>query len=218
MKIKKVVAFVIILFLLGGICMNTSFYTRKREESYALLKEKYQITEAKAEKKEEKEEIQQENTQGAVNNPVETVEDNRTTENIIWDFLTENGFSKTQAAAIIGNMYQESGLNPARVESNGVGIGLIQWSYGRRAQLEEYAKSMGKDWTDLNSQLEFFLKEWKAGKQIWGENKFKFNNPYSVDEATEAFCWGFERPNKQKANIERRKQKAWEAYYNNVNR
>ena len=54
MKIKKVVAFVIILFLLGGICMNTSFYTRKREESYALLKDKYQITEAKAKAKTEK--------------------------------------------------------------------------------------------------------------------------------------------------------------------
>lgn len=227
MKVRKILAVVTVIFLLGGIFVNTSFFTRKKSEVYSLLKEKYDVTEKqteeqkemKTEKIEEKQEVVQQKVAEQVSIPKEeTAKDSRTTENIIWDYLTNNGFTDIQAAAIIGNMYQESGLNPARIESNGIGAGLVQWSYGRRTQLEEYAKSKNTEWTDINAQLEFFLKEWQTGKQIWGENKLKFNNPYSVDEATEAFCWGFERPRVQDANLKNRIAKAWEAYYRNEGR
>ena len=66
--------------------------------------------------------------------------------------------------------------------------------------------------------MEFLVKELKSGKQLYGTYADQFNNPYSVDDATEAFCWGFERPNKNYANMANRKAKAWEAYYRNVNR
>ena len=146
-----------------------------------------------------------------------TKEDNRTIEEVVWDYLKAAGYSDIQTAAIIGNLYQESGLNPARIESNGEGIGLVQWSFGRKQSLINYASSKGKDWTDLESQLEFLVSELDS-KQFYQQYKDTFMNPYSVSEATEAFCFGFERPNKAKANLDFRVEKAWEAYYRNVSR
>ena len=180
------------------------------------MKDKYEIgTEAKEEVEATPEvEVQQEaNTTEA---EVE-VTDNRTTEEVVWDYLKAAGYSDIQVAGIIGNLYQESGLNPARVESNGEGIGLVQWSFGRKQSLINYASSKGVDWSDLETQLEFLVSELDS-KQFYQPYKDTFMNPYSVSEATEAFCFGFERPNKEKANLSFRQEKAWEAYYRNVSR
>ncbi len=125
---------------------------------------------------------------------------------------------KCKLLVLYGNMYQESGLNPGSRESNGIGLGLVQWSYGRRNQLEEFAAIKGKEATDLYVQLEFLVKELKAGRQLSGTYASMFANPYSVDEATEAFCWGFERPSAAHANMANRKKQAWAAYYRNVDR
>ena len=94
---------------------------------------------------------------------------------------------------------------------------MVQWSFGRKQNLINYASSKGKDWTDLESQLEFLVSELDS-KQFYQPYKDTFENPYSVSEATEAFCFGFERPNKAKANLSFRQEKAWEAYYRNVSR
>lgn len=66
----------------------------------------------------------------------------------IWRGLT-SFLSKEQAAGIMGNMQNESGFNPARLEDSfagsnidlennskvSCGIGLIQWSFGRRVNV-----------------------------------------------------------------------------------
>lgn len=206
----------VLIFFLGGVFVNSSFVKEQQELVYAGLKEKYEIgTEAKEEVEATPEvEVQQETdtTEAEVE-----ITDNRTTEEVVWDYLKAAGYSDIQVAGVIGNLYQESGLNPARVESNGEGIGLVQWSFGRKQNLINYASSKGKDWTDLESQLEFLVSELDS-KQFYQPYKDTFENPYSVNEATEAFCFGFERPNKAKANLSFRQEKAWEAYYRNVSR
>lgn len=215
-RVKRFLVGGILIFFLGGVFVNSSFVKEQQELVYADLKERYEIgTEAK-EEVEATPEV--EATQEADTTEAEVeITDNRTTEEVVWDYLKAAGYSDIQTAAIIGNIYQESGLNPARVESNGEGIGLVQWSFGRKQSLINYASSKGVDWSDLETQLEFLVSELDS-KQFYQPYKDTFMNPYSVSEATEAFCFGFERPNKEKANLSFRQEKAWEAYYRNVSR
>lgn len=128
-------------------------------------------------------------------------------------FLMEKGLDPIQVAAVMGNMKAESGMDPTRVEANGTGIGLCQWSFGRADALREFAASQDKDWRDLGVQLEFFWehdefhKDWSASYRVSGgyENpspapgtlvhgsKGGFISATDVRTATEQFCYGWER-------------------------
>ena len=217
-RVKRILVGGILIFFLGGVFVNSSFVKEQQELVYAGLKEKYEIGEQAKNVEEATSEVEATQEANTTEETVEiTKEDNRTTEEVVWDYLKAAGYSDIQVAGIIGNLYQESGLNPARVESNGEGIGLVQWSFGRKQSLINYASSKGVDWSDLETQLEFLVDELDS-KQFYQPYKDTFMNPYSVNEATEAFCFGFERPNKAKANLSFRQEKAWEAYYRNVSR
>lgn len=223
-KVKRLAIIAMAIFVLGGVFVNSGFMAQKQDEAYADLKQKYGTTEVAVTEVEEikdettaQEQVQVEpKTEPAKEAPKKV--ENRTTENIIWDFLKANGYTDIQTAAIIGNLYQESGLNSSRVEyGTGEGIGIVQWSFGRKQQLKDYCASKGVKWSDLNAQLEFLVKELKSS-QFYQPYKSTFDNPYSIDDATEAYCWGFERPNAKKAGMEYRKKMAWQAYYRNVDR
>ena len=215
-RVKRFLVGGILIFFLGGVFVNSSFVKEQQELVYADLKERYEIGDQVENVVEATPEVEVQQEANTTETEVE-VNDNRTTEEVVWDYLKVAGYSDIQVAGIIGNLYQESGLNPARVESNGEGIGLVQWSFGRKQNLINYASSKGVDWSDLETQLEFLVSELDS-KQFYNPYKDTFMNPYSVSEATEAFCFGFERPNKAKANLDFRVEKAWEAYYRNVSR
>lgn len=84
----------------------------------------------------------------------------------VWAYFTGAGYSPAATAGIMGNMYAESAMNPTAIQGNGKGpaAGICQWENyntksGRWAQLDAYAKSKGKDWTDLDCQLNFVNSE-----------------------------------------------------------
>lgn len=80
-------------------------------------------------------------------------------ESQVASFFREKGLDDLQIAAIMGNMYAESGMNPGSEEGGGTnanGIGLCQWTNGRHTNLVNYAKSVGKSWTEVQVQLDFF--------------------------------------------------------------
>jgi flagellum-specific peptidoglycan hydrolase FlgJ len=88
------------------------------------------------------------------------------TKKAVWDFFTGMGYSKEATAGIMGNFQQESGIDPTKIQGNGKGpaAGIAQWeNYNKKsarwADMNKYAQSKGKDWTDLQSQLEFVHKE-----------------------------------------------------------
>lgn len=113
--------------------------------------------------------------------------DLRTNADRIYYYLTDKGIPHTQTCAIMGNLYQESRLDENCIESNGIGFGLVQWSFERRTQLFEELE----DPYDLYQQLDFLIKEldyqWTSGyKDI-------FDSTENIEEATIAFCNGFER-------------------------
>jgi cell wall-associated NlpC family hydrolase len=158
----------------------------------------------------------------------------------VWAFWTGAGYSAAATAGIMGNIYQESGMNPASIQGNGKGpaAGLFQWeSYtkndGRFLNMKNYASSRGKDWTDLDSQLNFAKSEFesndctrilegKAGKsaEIFSDAGISVSQAMSLDKfkaitdvalATALFEAAFERAGKP--NMQRR-QEAAAAYYN----
>lgn len=131
----------------------------------------------------------------------------------VWNYFRSLGFSEQATAGIMGNMYQESRMNPSALQ-NGVGpaAGICQWEkYGaagtRWGNLQAYAQSKGKSWTDLQCQLDFLMMELNGGdvttKYIMDSNYGglqNFKNATDINWAVEAFERSFERagiPNMQ---------------------
>lgn len=74
--------------------------------------------------------------------------------------LKSMGFSGTAIAGIMGNMAQESGFKTSVLNGSGDGgKGLMQWTGGRRAELESFAKSKNMDSGSLDLQLLMMAKE-----------------------------------------------------------
>lgn len=129
------------------------------------------------------------------------------------NFFKEKGLEDIQIAAIMGNMFAESSMDPSCEETGGSGIGLCQWSGGRADALRAYAASVGKPVDDVEMQLDFF---WSHDEYHlnWGSSYICYSNisgdpPYGsrvsgsksgflaakdLDDAVEQFCYGWERP------------------------
>ena len=115
-----------------------------------------------------------------------------TTEKIL-NFFMRKGLQLWQATGIVGNMVQESGLNPAIIQGgkiaddsyvlqDGVGFGLVQWtSGGRQKNFMAFMKEMGVGVTNLNGQLEFVWKEMSESYPKTMDALKKADNP--VDAA-----------------------------------
>lgn len=111
----------------------------------------------------------------------------------IMDYFIEKGLTKEQAAGIVGNLHRESGLDPGIEEKgNGIGYGLAQWSFGRRDNLEAYAREQGKPVSDLKLQLDFLWKELNTTESATLQ-AFKANPNMSASEAANVFEQKFER-------------------------
>ncbi len=136
-----------------------------------------------------------------------------TTEEKVWWAVIDAGYSKIAAAAVMGNIANESGFDPAKIEAgSGVGLGLCQWSNGRRTALEGYIASKGTDTSDVNTQIEFLIAELTPGGGANGYASYQLGglsspdydgHRYSaadwsgsedIETATMAFMALFERP------------------------
>lgn len=142
----------------------------------------------------------------------------------VWFALKDLGYSEVSIAGAMGNIHYESGgFSAAAIEGNGEGNGLCQWSFGRKEQLHNFAASKGKDWTDEDVQIEFLIGELTPGGGADGYATFQFTDYYyeqwtnttDIKKATEAFCWGFERPNEDAGNTSMGTRTDWaQKYYN----
>ena len=139
----------------------------------------------------------------------------------VWFALRNAGFSEYAVAGAMGNIEAESGFRQDAIEGgSGAGFGLCQWSFGRRTNLEAYAKSKGKSPSDIETQIEFLIGELTPGGGADGYANYelgssgdKWNNASTIEEATEIFCFSFERPNRSLAHLDRRIEAA-KKYYN----
>ncbi len=136
----------------------------------------------------------------------------------VWGFLKNKGLPEKSAAAVMGNIYAESGFDETLIEAgNSIGLGLCQWSYERRTQLEAYG-------TDLTHQLNFLWAELSgessgtgATLQWINKNGYLFHEDFisgngTVDNLTSAMCFCWERPNVSVAHLDVRQSKANEYF------
>ena len=100
----------------------------------------------------------------------------------VWNFFTSIGYSKAATAGVLGNLYQESTVNPKSNadKPNSPAAGIAQWENyknktSRWKSLYDYAASKGKKWTDLKSQLEFIDKE-LHGLNYYFKTDVKYEN------------------------------------------
>lgn len=98
-------------------------------------------------------------------------DESKNAEIVLRYLTTQMGMTLVQATGFTGNMHAESGINPKIIQGgsiapdtytpvNGIGFGLVQWTYTSRQQpMADLAKSSGRNITDINLQLDFINKE-----------------------------------------------------------
>lgn len=105
---------------------------------------------------------------------------------------------KITICAIMGNISKESSWRPEAIEAGtGIGFGLCQWSFGRRALVEAYMNknlegSTSSDITEIKvkSQCEFLWSELSGyNTTLTGASNQWYPNPAdSVDGGTDFYC------------------------------
>ena len=134
----------------------------------------------------------------------------------VWNFLKQKGLNDYGIAGLMGNLYAESGLKPTNLQNtyerslgmtdaeyiasvdagvynnfvkDSAGYGLAQWTYWSRKQaMLNYHKAAGKSIGDLNTQLEFLVKELSENfKSVWNVLK----TATSIIEASNAVLLQF---------------------------
>lgn len=135
----------------------------------------------------------------------------------VWNFLKYKGLSDAAAAGVLGNIQAECNFNASAIEkSNGVGYGLIQWSYGRRDALEAAAKKAGVDPSNLQFQLEYLWKESLDPNTSYGKNLQSkgFYNTSSPAEAASIFHDVVEKSADDATRIKNNRCAPAESWYN----
>ena len=126
----------------------------------------------------------------------------------VWNFFAQKGFTAAAVAGIMGNLEQESGIDPKKKQNGGgPGTGLCQWEKkhanggGRWEELVKWAKSEGRDEWDIVTQLDYLWKELSTGYVLdllnrhWGGlDGLKTTKDYK--KACDAFEKSFERAGK----------------------
>ena len=108
------------------------------------------------------------------------------------------GFSAYVVAALCGNAWRESTINPGINElSGGGGFGIFQWTGDRRSALVEWMTENGYPVTDGDGQLQYLIVEddWQGEFEgIDSLTAFLNSDSTDIDMLTEAFMTCWERP------------------------
>lgn len=149
----------------------------------------------------------------------------------VWMALKNLGYSDEAVAGAMGNIdYESAGFSTIAVENGGTGegIGLCQWSWGRKDKFLGYVAHKGVNWTDEDTQIEFLIAEISgqgpaasfADRRIRGyiiEEKITathddWQNATSIEDATLQFMRFFESP-RSRISLSDRIDRA-QKYYN----
>jgi len=132
----------------------------------------------------------------------------------IYDFLSTTTLSTNgnkpltpaQVAGVMGNMYAESGFNPAAVEVTDradKGHGLVQWTFSRWDALQAFAAESGGSWDNIDVQLNFLVKELQGAEKAVLFDR-EFSNATLPAVAAQRFRVVFERADPAVANDTKR--------------
>jgi uncharacterized protein YgiM (DUF1202 family) len=155
----------------------------------------------------------------------------------IWNFLYSKIQNPYGVAALMGNLYVESGLNPKNLQNtyekklgmtdnqyteavdNGTydnfvhdsaGYGLAQWTYhSRKANLLKFANETGASIGDLDMQLNFLLKELQAYSLCYKT----IIEAKSIREASDILVTKYEKPADQSEKGKQNRANFGQKYY-----
>lgn len=159
-------------------------------------------------------------------------------EKTIWNFLMVYIDNEYGVAGLMGNLYAESALRSNNLQQsyetklgyndttytaavdNGsydnfvkdaAGYGLAQWTYWSRKQaMLEFHQSKKKSIGDLQTQLEFLIKELSGSyKGVWSDLK----NATSILDASNSVLLKFERPANQGESVQKKRAEYGQKYY-----
>lgn len=123
--------------------------------------------------------------------------------------LMSMGFSASAAAGVVGNLVQESGLRTDAIGDNGTSGGLAQWHNERLDALKRFAAARGKEWTDLDTQIEFLVEEMRTS---YADTYAKMQNAELPEIAGQIMTDEYEIPDPASANYAQRQANARAAY------
>lgn len=120
-------------------------------------------------------------------------------------FFMGAGWTKEQAAGIVANLRQESGLNPNASGDNGQAFGIAQWHPDRQAN---FAKWAGHDihTASLDEQMRFVQHELTQGAERLAGDALRAT--VSADLAAEVVSSQYERPADREGEATRRGEAA----------
>lgn len=120
----------------------------------------------------------------------------------IFQLLVDGEMNAGQAAAVMGNMYTETGgsfSGDQHEAGNDIGYGLAQWSFGRRTNLEAFAEQKGVPPSDIPMQIEFLINEYSSSyKARLDDTPFKDGS--DIAASTTAWMRIFEAPMEEPLN------------------
>lgn len=130
-----------------------------------------------------------------------------------YDFFVGKGLQGFQAAAIVGNLQQESRLNPHAVsppDPTQPSRGIAQWQPAGWDKLLAYASASGRDPWALDTQLEFIWYQLETEPYL-GLNELR--SALTIEAAVVVFQNKFERPKASLAATQNRISYAQSALY-----
>lgn len=127
---------------------------------------------------------------------------NHTNLRMAYEYFLDKGLAPHQAAAIAGNIAQESGGH-SRAEGGGkiandpYSLGFAQWNRDRLLGLQNFAAAQGTHVSDPRVQLDYMWHELNGSEKGALKALLASNN---LEDATHAFGAAYERPNEKYAN------------------
>jgi hypothetical protein len=123
------------------------------------------------------------------------------------DGLVKRGFSKEEAAAIVGNLFAESTFRTGASNPTSGAYGLMQWTGGRKSKLINFAKEKGKPASDLETQLDYIRWELAGGNQYeTAQFAAAMASGSTVSEKTRGFAEKVERASPAELNASMKKR------------
>lgn len=123
--------------------------------------------------------------------------------------LISMGFTASAAAGVVGNLVQESGLRTDAIGDNGTSGGLAQWHNERLDALKRFVAARGKEWTDLDTQIEFLAEEMRTS---YADTYAKMQSAELPEIAGQIMTDEYEIPDPASANYSQRRANARAAY------
>ena len=124
---------------------------------------------------------------------------------------------KAAAAALVGNVVQESGGDPNKVHDGGTGYGLYGARLGRRDKMLSWLSQNGFAKNSAEGQMKYMAHEAMTTKEYSNTaSALKLAQQSNLGAVTDAVARNFERPNEAAANYGGRRNNAAAAFGSDI--